>query len=145
MEALHIYRNESDKIDKLSKREITILQGKMEECNKEYQIVKKTYLSYAKSCADLKNKIEELIESKTAFENVLSVLNREVETMTPFSNREKSKAQPYNNHKIIRKNTDHMNPKKDSVNEEIKKIEKRLQKVNKDLEQVNKTMWESVS
>jgi archaellum component FlaC len=85
IEALEKYRNEWESYDKTQKREITSLKKRLESINKEYKSIKKSYKSHFKQCLNLKNKIEELVESKSAFESVINLLMKEKETVDLYN------------------------------------------------------------
>lgn len=73
-------------IEKQTKKQIAFFQSKLEDINKEYQICLNNFIIQTKQCTLLKNRIEELVESKAAYENVINVLNKETSTMNMFNN-----------------------------------------------------------
>jgi hypothetical protein len=84
-EALEKYRNEWELYDKSQKREIKSLKKRLEELNKGYKTVKTSYRTQFKFCLNLKNKIEELVESKLAYESVINLLLKEKEEVDLYN------------------------------------------------------------
>lgn len=68
------------------KKKVFSLQSKLQILNKEFQFFYNNYNIQNRICLEIKNRIEELIESKAAYENVVGVLNKEIKTMNMFNN-----------------------------------------------------------
>ena len=97
LDALNIYRREWELSDKIIKKEITHLQNKVQLINNDYEHVKSMYIIQLKKCNSLKNKIEELIESKSGFENVIIILSTEIQTLEMFNKGNNKIHPPINN------------------------------------------------
>ena len=95
IEALYFYRREWEENERIIKRDIINLQNKLQTIDKEYQASKVSYRSHSKKCQTLKHKLEELCESKNAYENVINVLSSEIQTLQMF-NLGKTKKKPPN-------------------------------------------------
>jgi predicted nucleic acid-binding Zn-ribbon protein len=85
VDALQKYKDEWEIYDKSQKRDITQLKKRLEIINKEYRKLKESHKTQVKLCNDFKNIIEELIESKTAFESVINLLLKEKETIDMYN------------------------------------------------------------
>jgi hypothetical protein len=103
---LENFKKDLNNLEKYSKKEISILQKKLELITKEYRQIKQNFNVQNKTCAKYKLKIEELVESKAAYENVKEILLKEVELMTYFK--------PNGN------GTDHNNGKNNKSNNQTK-------------------------
>ena len=92
IEALDIYKRDLKNHDFMSKKEIFILQNNLEIIYKEYKQAKENFKIQNINCLKSKIKIEELIESKTAYENVYNILKKEIDAMALFKTGEKKPA-----------------------------------------------------
>ena len=77
LDPLNLYRKEKERTELIIKKEIAIYQNQVQEIGKNYQNGKKNYVNQYKICHVIKNKIEERIESKSAFESVFAMLKNE--------------------------------------------------------------------
>jgi hypothetical protein len=103
MEPLEKYKNEWDAYDKIQKREITLFKSRLEDINKEYKNMKIVHRQQLKVCFHIKNKIEELVESKTAYENVINLLMKEKETIDLYNpGNSPTKKIPFNKSNFIK-------------------------------------------
>ena len=95
LDPLNLYRKEKEKLETIVKKEISVYQKQVQEIDKIYQASKKTYSCQLKQCNSIKNKIEELIDSKSAYDNVYLMLKNEQHSINlkkkyPESNRKPS-------------------------------------------------------
>jgi len=80
-EPLKFYKNEKLRLEKVVKKEIMFYREKVQNITKIYQNSKKDYFDFVKACNGIKNKIEEFIDSKAAYDSVLEMLKNERQTM----------------------------------------------------------------
>jgi uncharacterized protein YPO0396 len=63
------------------KKEIVFYQNSLIEIDKVYQEAKKSYVEQIKTCSAIKSKIEEFIDTKIAYEKVLTMLKLEKQSI----------------------------------------------------------------
>jgi hypothetical protein len=128
------------------KRIIVEKQEKFVECCRECDLVNSIYLGQLSKFKKSKEKMENIVEAKTAYENVLNVLNNSDNVNIHQENHNYGKMLIYS--KIVKRvsearseNSD--KPKNENIEEKMK-IHKRLKKVVKDLEKINTKILEYV-
>ena len=77
LDPLNLYKKEKERLENIIKKEIALYQNQVQEIDKNYQVSKKNYQVQLKYCTTIKNKIEEYIESKSAYEGVFEMLKTE--------------------------------------------------------------------
>ncbi len=140
-------------IKKDYKSKIYASQQKYQNQIRNYQNDTEIYTNHFKFCKELKNTIEELIETKTAYENVITVLAKEMESMSiskddsiiKNSNKEEKNAikKKYSWEIKITPNIENLILLKNSK-EQINKISTKLKKINSEINISNKKLLETV-
>lgn len=138
VESLNIYFKEKGKLEENLKKELNLLQNKIEEEYKNYFLLKKTYIAYRDEIKIIKDKIEEKIESNHVFNNVMNILQSEVSTINLVSKTLKKNSKKsledkkkYEDDKVVKsKNKD-----------ELKKIKSKHKKNHKEIEISNKKLY----
>jgi hypothetical protein len=95
LDPLNLYRKEKEKLETIVKKEISVYQRQVQEIDKLYQASKRNYSSQLKQSNAIKTKIEELIDSKAAYDSVHVMLKNEQHSMNlkkkyPDTNRKAS-------------------------------------------------------
>jgi chromosome segregation ATPase len=85
IEALHQYKREWEENERIIRKDIAKFQNKLQSIDKLYQGSKVSYRSHSKKCQTLKHKLEELCETKNAYENVINILTSEIQTLQMFN------------------------------------------------------------
>lgn len=132
MEFVDIYKKTSDLIDKECKKHVAMYQMKITKVNKEYEAAQESYNRHLKACNQTKVKIEELIETKSIYENTLGIFEKEKTSMKIFHTETKKTKIP-----LIKRSS--------KETKSIHKVSKKLQRTNKEIEKVNKLMLNNVS
>lgn len=123
-EFVHQFRIDLESHLKDSKKQTSVYLEKIDKINKEYEQAQSLYEIQLEACFKLKQQVEELIEMKSGYENVLLHLK----------NGEKPNA---------KKKKFAINFLSPSSRSESAKIKKKLKQVIKDLEHYNKLMFEN--
>jgi hypothetical protein len=140
IEFLDLYRNEINNTTKEFKNEIKIYKKEYEKYSLEFEKKNQDFLEQTKKCNNLKNKLEEYIESKSAYESVINVLCKENQSIKIFKE---------SNHRENQKNADdsYMEvPFKypEHSNNALLKVKKKLEKINFGLQKYNKKLLKNV-
>lgn len=77
LDPFNFYKKEKERLDTIIKKEIALYQNQVQEIDKNYQISKKIYSTQFKNCNAIKNKIEEYIDSQSAYDSVFAMLKIE--------------------------------------------------------------------
>lgn len=77
LDPLNLYKKEKERLETIVKKEIALYQNQVQEIDKQYQLSKRNYSDQYKHCNAIKTKIEELIDSKTAYDSVFEMLKNE--------------------------------------------------------------------
>lgn len=131
----------------------------MEEIDKKYSVTVKTYLDQLNICRGVKHKLEELIEIKSNYENMLNSLNKELHNIYLINNMSKIKGIDNSLMSNGRKNSNKSassnsfnygfnmtdNSKKSIIEQEIVKIKKKLDPVDEDLNKMNLELLRNVN
>ena len=128
---VNIYKNELENLLREINKKGVILKEKIENLNKECQHAQTSYDNQYKCCANLKLKVEVLIEMKAGFENVLNHL------IVPNSKNGKNGVVKEKKQKIFSIKRIH------KPESEYDKLQKKLKNANKELEQINKLMLDN--
>jgi len=123
IEALEMYKKNILEIQVSHKSKISKFKQKYEQYNLLYKASKEAFKKVRQNVIESKMKLEELIETKTAFSNILGILNTPQTTQQPTkSEKEKEK----------------------NIKKEKTKIIKKSKETNKEIEILNKKMLETV-
>jgi hypothetical protein len=117
-------------------------------------------LCYCKKCKEIKEKLEESIETKSAYENVMNILKSEMESLKYMNSKDDSilrnsvkDKQENNNFKIKKKysldlpkseTNESTNDSIKNTKQQISKISSKLKKINLTIESGNKKLLDSV-
>jgi hypothetical protein len=140
IEFLDLYRNEINNTTKEFKNEIKIYKKEYEKYSQEFEKKNQDFLEQTKKCNNLKNKLEEYIESKSAYESVINVLCKENQSIKKYQE---------SNHRENTKNVDDsylevpISYPEHSKNA-LLKVKKKLEKVNLGLQKYNKKLLKNV-
>lgn len=121
-------------------------------------------MCYCKKCKEIKEKLEESIETKSAYENVMNILTSEMESLKYMNSKDDSilrnsvksvkDKQENNNFKIKKKysldlpkseTNESTNDSIKNTKQQISKISSKLKKINLTIESGNKKLLESVN
>lgn len=138
LEAVEIYQQTLEKIQKNSKCEINFYKQKFEYFNMLFKAGKEEFKKIRQKYVNLKNELEALVESKASYEKILGFLQNNLDL------NENNDKQPKGNSNIIIniKNNDDDASK---VKKEIKTIDKKNKNCAKKIQTLNKELFEIVS
>jgi len=133
--------------EKYMKRIIFQKQEKFLESCKEYDVLNSLYLDQINKFKKYKEKMENLVEAKSAYENVLNIFNNSDNVNIHQENFDYNKMPIYSKmvkHVSETKSENSDKTKNENIEEKIK-IQKKLKKVVKDLERINRKILEYVN
>jgi hypothetical protein len=125
---------------------------------KIFEKINEDYLFFNKKCKELKEKLEECIETKSAYDNVMNILKSEIESIIILNLKDDSilRNSIKENNKFPFKKKYSLDSTKPNTNqnnnssikntkEQISKISSKLKKINNEIELGNKKLLKSVS
>jgi hypothetical protein len=125
---------------------------------KIFEKINEDYLLFNKKCKELKEKLEECIETKSAYDNVMDILKSEIESIIILNLKDDSilRNSIKENNKFPFKKKYSLDSTKPNTNqnnnssikntkEQISKISSKLKKINNEIELGNKKLLKSVS
>jgi hypothetical protein len=131
------FYSEKDKIDQITKKDVTNYKATMEELESHLKDTTSNYQAQAKICKDFKKTLQSLIESKSQYEKLIETYEKEEYHIKLIERMNRLKGNNFN----YGFNSANKSLK---LSEENQKIQKKLELIKEDIKKINTVLLQNV-